>query len=159
LYPNNLFLSGGDHAVVNPLLFSFYFRFYQALSGQVLLNNNDVQELNRSWLRANISYAGQHPIPFAGTLHQNILLGKKDATNYNEEVTNAAKATNDIGAVGSLLSSGQKQRVAIARKVHAILKRLISPKRCPIVATIKARDIHVWNARTFHVPPSRFQIA
>jgi ATP-binding cassette subfamily B (MDR/TAP) protein 1 len=93
------------------------------------LDNNDVQELNISWLRGNIGYVGQQPVLFAGTIRENILLGKKDATE--EEIENAAKAANAhefitrlsdgygtaIGAGGSLLSGGQKQRIAIARAV------------------------------------------
>jgi ABC-type multidrug transport system fused ATPase/permease subunit len=69
------------------------------------------------------------PVLFAGTIRDNILLGKPTATE--QEIINAAKAANahdfisnlhdgfdtDIGTGGSLLSGGQKQRIAIARAV------------------------------------------
>ena len=67
------------------------------------------------------------PVLFAGTVRENILLGKKDATD--EEVTNAAKAANaydfimnlpdgfntEVGEGGVFLSGGQRQRITIAR--------------------------------------------
>jgi ATP-binding cassette subfamily B (MDR/TAP) protein 1 len=104
-------------------------RFYRASSGQVLLDDNNVQDLNLSWLRGKIGYVGQQPVLFAGSVRDNILLGKKNATE--EEIINAAKAANahefitrlshgyytDIGTGGSLLSGGQKQRIAIARAI------------------------------------------
>ena len=98
-------------------------------SGEVLVDEQNVQNLNVAWLRRNIGYVGQQPVLFAGTVRQNILLGKPDATEA--EILEAAKAANafefisrlgdgfetDIGAGGSLLSGGQKQRVAIARAI------------------------------------------
>jgi len=104
-------------------------RFYRPSEGQVLLDNNSVDSLNLSWLRENIGYVGQQPVLFAGTVRENILLGKRNATEA--EIVNAAKAANahefisqlssgyytDIGAGGSLLSGGQKQRIAIARAI------------------------------------------
>ena len=104
-------------------------RFYNVSSGEVLVDEQNVQNLNVAWLRRNIGYVGQQPVLFAGTVRQNILLGKPDATEA--EILEAAKAANafefisrlgdgfetDIGAGGSLLSGGQKQRVAIARAI------------------------------------------
>lgn len=104
-------------------------RFYEANSGQVLLDENSVQDLNLLWLRASIGYVGQQPVLFAGSIRDNVILGKPDASM--EEIENACKAANahefidrlsdgyntDIGAGGSLLSGGQKQRLAIARAI------------------------------------------
>lgn len=98
-------------------------------SGEVKVDENNIQQLNISWLRGKIGYVGQQPVLFAGSVKDNILLGKPDATD--EEIVSAAKAANahtfvtqlsngydtDIGAGASLLSGGQKQRIAIARAV------------------------------------------
>ena len=96
-----------------------------------MFDDKNIQDVNISWLRSNIGYVGQQPVLFAGTVRDNILMGKRNATE--EEIVNAAKMANahdfvtslsmgydtNIGSGGSLLSGGQKQRVAIAR---AILK-------------------------------------
>mmetsp|Transcript_29626 Transcript_29626/g.43687 ORF Transcript_29626/g.43687 Transcript_29626/m.43687 type:complete len:534 (-) Transcript_29626:101-1702(-) len=104
-------------------------RFYEPTSGQVLIDGKDVKELNITWLRKQMGYVGQNPVLFSGTIKDNILLGKPDATD--DEITAACKAANahgfisgleqgyntDIGTSGSLLSGGQRQRVAIARAI------------------------------------------
>ena len=70
---------------------------------------------------------GQEPVLFSGTIRENVLVGKKDASD--EEVWNALKKANlhefvaglpekleyNIGYGGLKLSGGQKQRIAIAR--------------------------------------------
>jgi len=104
-------------------------RFYRVKSGLVSLDGESISDVNVSWLREQIGYVGQMPVLFAGTIRDNILLGKPTATE--QEIINAAKAANahdfisnlhdgfdtDIGTGGSLLSGGQKQRIAIARAV------------------------------------------
>jgi len=104
-------------------------RFYDVNSGEVMLDKNNLEQINISWLRGKIGYVGQQPVLFAGTVRDNILLGNPKATE--EEIVTAAKAANahtfitqlsdgydtDIGAGASLLSGGQKQRIAIARAI------------------------------------------
>lgn len=81
----------------------------------------------RSWLRKNIGYIDQEPVLFAGTVYDNILYGRPDASH--EQVLEAAKFANAhtfidsfpekystiVGERGVTLSGGQKQRIAIAR--------------------------------------------
>jgi ATP-binding cassette subfamily B (MDR/TAP) protein 1 len=105
-------------------------RFYDASEGVVSLDAKDTTGLNLASLRSNIGYVGQNPVLFAGTIRQNLALGKQGATQAEMEA--ACKAANahdfivtqlsngydtDIGAEGSLLSGGQKQRIAIARAI------------------------------------------
>lgn len=97
-------------------------RFYRVDSGAIKIDDVNVQDINIGHLRDQIGYVGQMPVLFKGTIRDNILLGKPDATE--EEVHNAAKSANaydfamelhdkfdtDIGVGGSLLSGGQRQR-------------------------------------------------
>ena len=67
-------------------------RFYRVDSGAVLLDGQNISEVNVGWLRNEIGYVGQMPVLFAGTIRDNIKLGKPDATE--EEIITAAKAAN-----------------------------------------------------------------
>ncbi|KAH6829915.1 P-glycoprotein 2 [Perilla frutescens var. hirtella] len=104
-------------------------RFYDPLSGQVLLDGTDIRELHLKWLRQQIGLVNQEPALFATTIRDNILYGKNDATN--EEITRAAKLSEAINFISNLperfetqvgergiqLSGGQKQRIAISRAI------------------------------------------
>jgi ATP-binding cassette subfamily B (MDR/TAP) protein 1 len=105
-------------------------RFYDISGGTVLMDENrKLEELNVTRLRQQIGYVGQQPTLFKGTVRENILLGKPDATE--DEIIAAAKAAHahdfvtdlsegydtEIGAGGGHLSGGQKQRIAIARAI------------------------------------------
>eukprot|EP00246_Nothoceros_aenigmaticus_P000167 TRINITY_DN1022_c0_g1_i1.p1 TRINITY_DN1022_c0_g1~~TRINITY_DN1022_c0_g1_i1.p1 ORF type:complete len:1043 (+),score=224.73 TRINITY_DN1022_c0_g1_i1:192-3131(+) len=102
-------------------------RFYDPLSGQVLLDGHDIKSLQLKWYREQIGLVNQEPALFATTIRANILYGKEDGTT--EEIENAARAANahgfitqlphayntQVGEKGGQLSGGQKQRVAISR--------------------------------------------
>jgi len=113
-------------------------RFYDINSGACKLDGtHNVADLNINWWRQQIGYVGQMPVLFNGTVKENILLGKPDATD--DEIVEAAKAANchefvqtlahgydtNIGTGGGQLSGGQRQRVAIARAVISQPKVLI----------------------------------
>ncbi|XP_052210326.1 LOW QUALITY PROTEIN: ABC transporter B family member 2-like [Diospyros lotus] len=104
-------------------------RFYEPLSGSILLDGTDIRELDLKWLRQQIGLVNQEPALFATTIRENILYGKEDATF--EEITRAAKLSEAITFVNNLpdrfetqvgergiqLSGGQKQRIAISRAI------------------------------------------
>jgi ABC-type multidrug transport system fused ATPase/permease subunit len=102
-------------------------RFYDASEGAVSVDGVDVREVTLASLRAQIGIVPQDPILFSGTLQENLLYGKPDATEA--QVRAAAIAANAdefiaqlpdgyltlVGERGLRLSGGQRQRVAIAR--------------------------------------------
>jgi len=108
-------------------LFSLIPRFYDVTEGSVCIDGNDVRDVTLKSLRNQIGIVQQDVYLFAGTVMDNILYGRPDATR--EEVIQAAKNANahdfimelpdgydtDIGQRGVKLSGGQKQRLSIAR--------------------------------------------
>ncbi|KAE9201145.1 ABC transporter B family member 11 [Phytophthora fragariae] len=104
-------------------------RFYDPAAGVVTLDGNNLKDLNLQWLREHVSLVSQEPVLFAGTIAENIELGKPGSTR--EEIVEAAKKANafdfisnfpngfdtDVGDRGAQVSGGQKQRIAIARAI------------------------------------------
>lgn len=104
-------------------------RFYDPVSGEILLDGHNLKEITQSSLRNNISMVLQDVFLFNGSVYENIAYGVENPTY--DEVINAAKVANAdefinqmekgydtyIGERGVRLSGGQKQRIAIARAV------------------------------------------
>jgi ATP-binding cassette subfamily B protein len=102
-------------------------RFYDVNQGQVLIDGIDVKDFDIYSLRSHIGHVQQDVYIFFGSIKDNILYGRPDATF--EEVVDAAKKANIhdfimtlddqyetlVGERGVKLSGGQKQRVSIAR--------------------------------------------
>lgn len=102
-------------------------RFYDATEGQVLINGRDVKTYPVSELRKRVGIVLQKAVLFQGTIRENLLWGKEDATE--EELTEAlavAQASEVVAAKedgidggvsqgGKNFSGGQKQRLTIAR--------------------------------------------
>ncbi len=117
--------SGGGKTTICHLLPNFY-----KLSddgGEILIDGKDIRHLTLDSVRKNIGIVQQDVFLFVGTIKENILYGRPDATD--EEVILAAKRANihdfvctlengydtEIGERGVRLSGGQKQRISIAR--------------------------------------------
>ncbi len=110
---------------------SLLLRLYEAGSGAVTIDGQNVNTVRQASLREQIAVVFQEPALFSGTIRENIAYARPGATN--EEVEAAATAANahefiekfekgyesEIGERGLKLSGGQKQRIAIAR---ALLK-------------------------------------
>lgn len=119
--------SGSGKSTIIQLLM----RFYNADGGTIQIDGNEISTYNITALRQNIGIVPQEVILFGGTIRENILYGKPNATE--EEVIAAARKSNSwefissfpdgldtiVGERGIKLSGGQRQRIAIAR---AILK-------------------------------------
>ena len=105
--------------------------FYEPTAGAIKIDGKNISRITLNSLRDRISIVSQEPFLFNGTIRENILYGRLDATA--DEVVRAAKAANchefiaclpegydsKVGERGVKLSVGEKQRVSIAR---ALLK-------------------------------------
>jgi subfamily B ATP-binding cassette protein MsbA len=113
---------GGKTTLVNLLP-----RLYDVTDGVIRIDGIDIRDYTLASLRDNIAVVFQDDFLFAGTIRDNIVVGKQDATD--EDVLEAIKIANleelvsslddginaVVGERGVLLSGGQKQRIAIAR--------------------------------------------
>jgi subfamily B ATP-binding cassette protein MsbA len=102
-------------------------RFYDVSSGKITIDGWDTQDFKLDCLRRHIATVPQEPILFSGTVYENILFGKQNASD--KEVQAAAISANahdficklpkgyetEIGEGGLKLSGGQRQRIALAR--------------------------------------------
>jgi ATP-binding cassette subfamily B protein/subfamily B ATP-binding cassette protein MsbA len=119
----------GPTGVGKSTLVSLIPRFYDVSSGKLTVDGIDVRDLDLHELRANISMVLQDVFLFHGTIRENILFGKPDATeaemlaaakiaNVDEFIAHMPNGYNTlIGERGIKLSGGQKQRISIARAV------------------------------------------
>jgi len=119
----------GPTGVGKSTLVSLIPRFYDVSSGKILLDGKDIRELTLDSLRRQVSIVLQDVFLFHGTVRENILFGRPDATE--QDIIRAAKVANAhsfitalsdgyetmIGERGVKLSGGQKQRLSIARAV------------------------------------------
>lgn len=119
----------GPTGVGKTTLVSLIPRFYDVVEGKVSIDGVDVREIELDQLHQSVSMVLQDVFLFHGTIRENILFGKPDATE--EEMIRAAEIANAsefidhmpngydtlIGERGVKLSGGQKQRLSIARAV------------------------------------------
>jgi ABC-type multidrug transport system fused ATPase/permease subunit len=127
--------------------------FYEATSGRVLVDGQDINGISLESLRAQIAVVSQEPFLFNGTVRENILYGKLDATA--SELVAAARAANchdfivrlpegydtRVGERGVKLSVGEKQRVSIARALLSNAPILILDEATASVDTATERSI------------------
>ncbi len=113
---------GGKTTIVNLLP-----RFYEVGAGSIQIDGTDIRDVTLTSLRDQIAVVFQDNFLFSGTIRENIMLGRANATE--EEVRQALECAcltefvdeleqgldTYIGERGMLLSGGQKQRIAIAR--------------------------------------------
>ena len=124
---------GENVAVVGPsgggktTMCSLLSRFYDVSGGEILIDGKNIKDMKLSSLRNIIGTVQQEVYMFSGTVRENIIYGKPDATD--EEMIQAAKLAGAhdfisklsdgydtfIGERGTMLSGGQKQRISIAR--------------------------------------------
>jgi len=108
-------------------LMSLIPRFYDAISGRILLDGQDIRDITLQSLRDQVSIVLQEPLLFSGSIAENIRYGRLEASL--EEIMEAARGANahdfimalpkqydtEIGERGAQLSGGERQRIAVAR--------------------------------------------
>lgn len=108
-------------------LLKLLMRFYETNQGDIIYGNENVNRINTTALRSNISYVTQETYLFGDTIENNIKVAKEDATR--EEVIEAAKKASihdfimtlpqgyetKLAELGDSLSGGERQRIGIAR--------------------------------------------
>lgn len=119
--------SGSGKSTISKLILHLYDEY----TGHILIDNQDIKTINKLALRSNIALVPQEVILFGGTIKENLLYAKQDATEAEMEKALAEAYCTEfiqqfpegwdtlVGERGVQLSGGQKQRIAIAR---AILK-------------------------------------
>ncbi|WP_323616045.1 ABC transporter ATP-binding protein [Erysipelothrix rhusiopathiae] len=104
-------------------------RFYEPISGSILIDGVDYRERSIGWLHSHLGYVLQAPHLFSGSVRDNIAYGKPDASD--EDVIKASKLVDahrfimeleegyqtDVGEGGNRLSTGQKQLISFARAI------------------------------------------
>lgn len=135
--------SGQRIAIVGPTgcgkttLINLLMRFYDTVSGEIYVDSNEIKDVTRKSLRQGYGMVLQETWLKAGTIKENINMGKPDATD--EEIIEAAKKTHAhsfikrlpqgyntvIGEDGAGLSQGQKQLLCITRIMLCLPPMLI----------------------------------
>ena len=117
----------GESGTGKSTIFNLISRFIDPKKGNIFINDVNIKDVSLFSLRQNISLVSQETMIYNDTFHNNISLGKLNATK--REIKKAAKLANIhdfiisqengydtvIGEAGSNLSGGQKQRISIAR--------------------------------------------
>ena len=131
IQPGEILALVGPSGAGKSTLFNLIPRFYDPTGGSIRIDGGDLRWLTQESLRAQMAMVPQETMLFGGTIRENILYGRLDATDA--EIAAAAQAANAhdfimgfplqyetlVGERGAKLSGGQRQRIAIAR---AILK-------------------------------------
>ena len=112
-------------------------RFYDPISGDILIDGKSIREFSLQSLRNYIGYVSQEPFLFSTSIRNNIALGNKNISDSEiEKIVQVAGLESDlkifpdhmetlIGEKGVTLSGGQKQRIALARALLKNPKLLI----------------------------------
>ena len=128
-------------------------RFYDVTDGSITIDGEDIRRVTLKSLREQVGIVPQETVLFNGSVYDNILYGRLDATK--EEVEAAAKAANAhnfimelpqgyqtmLGDRGVNISGGQRQRISIARAILKNPQILILDEATPALDTESERVV------------------
>ena len=158
----------GETGAGKSTLVNLVCRFFEPTSGQILIDGRDARERSQLWLHSNIGYVLQTPHLFSGTVKENLLYGKPDATM--EEIEAAVHAVSaegiiermdkgydsDVGEGGDLLSTGEKQLLSFARAILSDPRIFVLDEATSSIDTVTEKLIqdaieHLMKGRTSFV--------
>ena len=128
-------------------------RFYEPTRGRLLIDGRDAKDRSQLWLHSALGYVLQAPHLFSGTIRDNMVYGKPDATD--EEIERAIRLVSlgsvldklekgietDVGEGGDLLSTGEKQLISFARAIIADPKIVVLDEATASVDTLTEQKI------------------
>ena len=128
-------------------------RFYEPTRGRLLIDGKDARDRSQLWLHSALGYVLQSPHLFSGTIRDNLVYGRPDATE--EEIQDAIDLLSlqsvldkledglntNVGEGGDLLSTGEKQLISFARAIIAQPKIVVLDEATASVDTITEQRI------------------
>lgn len=143
----------GETGAGKSTLVNLVCRFFEPTSGQILIDGRDARERSQLWLHSNIGYVLQTPHLFSGTVKENLLYGRPNATM--EEIEAAVKSVSadsviarmdkgydsNVGEGGDLLSTGEKQLLSFARAILANPRIFVLDEATSSIDTVTERLI------------------
>jgi len=143
----------GETGAGKSTLASLICRFYEPTRGRLLIDGRDARDRSQLWLHSALGYVLQSPHLFSGTIRDNLVYGKPDATE--EEIRRAIHLVSlegvlaklekgldtDVGEGGDLLSTGEKQLISFARAILADPKIVVLDEATASVDTLTEQRI------------------
>ncbi|MBQ1716097.1 MAG: ABC transporter ATP-binding protein [Firmicutes bacterium] len=128
-------------------------RFYEPTQGELLIDGRDARERSQLWLHSALGYVLQSPYLFSGTIRENLVYGRSEATE--EEIDRAVKLVSldgvigklekgldtKVGEGGDLLSTGEKQLISFARAIIKEPKIVVLDEATASVDTLTEQKI------------------
>ncbi len=151
--PNTFVAFVGESGIGKSTVLGIISKNYAPQSGEVFIDNVNINDLDEESLTRNISYVQQVPYIFNKSIRENLKLAKQDATDEEiEKVCEQAQMTHFIeslpqkydtviGENGIVLSGGQRQRLAIARALLRNSKILLFDEATSALDNISQQEI------------------
>ena len=143
----------GETGAGKSTLASLICRFYEPTKGRLLIDGRDARDRSQLWLHSALGYVLQSPHLFSGTIRENLVYGRPDATE--EEIWEAIRLVSaegviaklekgldtDVGEGGDMLSTGEKQLISFARAILAQPKIVVLDEATAPVDTLTEQKI------------------